>query len=132
MSVWLTDLASIATRFEGVIDHAGDDEGRLQAIVDEAEVVLTAHVPDLVVRVASGLVSADAVRTVLTAAVLRAWRNPGGLASESAGEVSVRQGGPVSDSVAFTSRELALVTGGLGRRRGTIGLRPAAPFRVPR
>lgn len=131
MSQWLTDLTSIAVRYEGDLDLDGADGARLQVMVDEAEDVLVEHVPDLPARIAAGLTRLNTVRLVIRAAVLRAWRNPGGLRTESAGEVSLSAGVQLADSVAYTPRELGLVTGAARRRRRTIQTRPPGPWQDP-
>lgn len=129
MSTWVTDLSFIAVRYEGEIDYSGSDGPRLQALVDEAEAVLADRLPQLAARISAGLTTVAAVRLVVRAAVLRAWRNPAGLASESAGEVSLRSGVLVSSMIAYTPDELAFASGANGRRGSrTIQTRPPQPW----
>ncbi|WGH92096.1 Gp19/Gp15/Gp42 family protein [Auritidibacter ignavus] len=60
----------------------------VEMLIQRAEAKLIARVPRLVQRVESGVLPESTVQTVVEDMVLRAVRNPEGVASESVGGVS--------------------------------------------
>jgi hypothetical protein len=72
---------------------ADTERGQVQALLDDAETIIRARVPDLDDRVDAGRLAPAVVRLVLVAVVLRVVRNPGGYRSETAGDYSYTMDG---------------------------------------
>lgn len=94
---------------EASLDH-------IEVLIDDAELLVLALVPDLADRVTEGQLSHGLVRYVVCSMVLRVLFNPKGFSSESAGDYSYQTNGTTGDRRMFiTVDERRLLLGGRGR-----------------
>jgi hypothetical protein len=106
----------------------------VDALIGEAETLLTARVPGLADRITAGSIDVEVVGVVVKRAVLRVLRNPDGYTSEQAGDYSYRVSAAVaSGHLDYTPADLALVQGESVRARvpRMIGVRPPSPHQIP-
>jgi hypothetical protein len=100
----------------------GDSLPHIHWMIDKAEMVVGAAAPDLAARILAGLISADRVRHVVAAMVVRVLRNPEGKRSETAGDYSyeLASGSSGESGMYLTAADRRLL--GVGGRAMTIPL----------
>jgi hypothetical protein len=108
--------------------------GHVVRLIQRAERIVARKVPTLAARITAGTTTADDVRDVVAAMVVRVLRNPDGKQSESAGDYSYQlASGAAGGRLYLASDELNLLLGG-GRRASSIPLSDDAlsyPLKLP-
>lgn len=113
MAVYAT-VADVERRWNQTVTSSSLDH--VETLIDDAETVVQAYVPDLAERITAGKLTTAAVVHVVSAMVLRVLRNPQGYRSETAGDYSYQMDAATSAGRIFiTAEERRLLLGGRGR-----------------
>lgn len=114
-------VADLEARFRSL---SGDEQEVAQALIDDAWAIALAHVPDLDARMASGALSPDVARFVITAMALRVLRNPNGIRSWSVDDYSETRDSALSAGSLYASPDEVALLRGTVSRRGAFSIGP--------